>query len=489
MNARAKPVTCIRGADWVVAFDRDQGRHVYHRNADVAFAGSEIVHVGGRYAGEIAREIPGAERLVMPGLVNVHGHLGTEPLGKGFFEDLGNPNHYMSRLYEYIYVVRPPDEETRRAATRLSVAELVSSGCTTVADMSIPYAGWAETFAETGVRAYLAPMFKSASWVVRDDHAIEYQWDEAAGERDFTAALAVVDEARAHPCGRLGGIVMPAQSDTCTPDLLVGACAAARERRVPYQVHSGQSVPEFHEMIRRHGKTSTEFLHDLGVLGPGTCIAHSLFVDRHPWIRWHRQRDLEILAETETSVAHCPMTFAYRGTQMHDFGTYRKAGINMALGTDTHPHDMVSEMRTALFAAKAAKGHVNHTRTEDVFHAATLGGAAALGRDDLGRLAPGAKADVVLVDTRHPGMQPCRDPLRSFIYAAGDRAVTDVFVDGRPVLAQRRHLTIDLAEAVAGVERGHAQAMRDVAKRDWAGRDHLEVSPLSLEVVPTAESP
>ena len=480
-------ITCIRGADWVVAYDADSAGHVYLRGADVAFAGSRIVHVGGRFRDEVDREISGAGKLIMPGLVNVHGHLGTEPLGKGFFEDLGNPNHYMSRLYEFIYVVRPPDAETRRAATRLSVAELLLSGCTTVADMSIPYPGWTETFAETGVRAYLAPMFKSASWAVSNDHDIEYRWDEAAGERDFRQALEVIEAARANPCGRLDGIVMPAQSDTCTPALLVAAYEAAAERGFRYQVHSGQSVPEFHEMIRRHGKTSTRFLRDLGVLGPSTTVAHSLFIDRHPWIRWHEERDLEILAETGTSVAHCPMTFAYRGSQMHDFGTYRKAGINMALGTDTHPHDMVSEMRTALFAAKAAKGHVSPTRTEDVFHAATLGGAAALGRDDLGRLAPGAKADLVVVDTRHPAMQPCRDPLRSFIYAAGDRAVTDVFVDGRAVIADREHLTIDIANAVSDVERGHAQAMREVSSKDWARRDHLEISPLSLQIAPTCD--
>jgi cytosine/adenosine deaminase-related metal-dependent hydrolase len=182
-------ITCIRAADWVIAYDADSKGHVYLRGADVAFAGPNIVHVGGRFRGEVDREISGAGKLIMPGLVNVHGHLGTEPLGKGFFEDLGNPNHYMSRLYEFIYVVRPPDAETRRAATRLSVAELLLSGCTTVADMSIPYPRWAETFAETGVRAYLAPMFKSASWAVSNDHDIEYRWDEAAGERDFRQAL------------------------------------------------------------------------------------------------------------------------------------------------------------------------------------------------------------------------------------------------------------------------------------------------------------
>src|SRR5690606_4156198 len=101
--------------------------------------------------------------------------------------------------------------------------------------------------------------------------------------------------------------------------------------------------------VRRHGCTATRFLQDLGVLGPRTSIAHSIFIDRHPLINWHEDRDIHILAETGTSVAHCPTTFAYRGAMLHDFGTYLKAGVNMAIGTDTYPHNMADEMRTALF--------------------------------------------------------------------------------------------------------------------------------------------
>jgi cytosine/adenosine deaminase-related metal-dependent hydrolase len=154
----------------------------------------------------------------------------------------------------------------------------------------------------------------------------------------------------------------------------------------------------------------------------------------------------------------------------------------MSLGTDTYPHNMVEEMRIALFAAKYARRHVDHTRTEDVFTAATLGGARVLGRDDIGRLAAGARADLFLLDLLHPAMRPCRDPLRSFIYSAGDRAVTDVFVGGRQLVRGRELTTIDLDRALAELDIGHARAMADVASRDWASRSTREISPLALEV-------
>lgn len=485
MTGRIDNLTRIRNASWVVAYDASRNSHVYLRDADVVFSGDVIVHVGDAYQGDVAVEIDGSDRAVLPGLVNVHGHLGTEVFGKGFFDDLGATSHYMSRLYEYIYTVRPPNAAARRAGSRMSVAELLRSGCTTVSDMSIPYEGWIDTFAAIGVRTYLTPMFKSASWVMKDG-VLGYDWNEDAGWHDFEAALAVIDEARKTDGGLLDGMVMPAQADTCTPELLKAAYEAAVEREAPFQIHSGQAVQEFHEMVRRHGCTATQFLRDLGVLSPRTSIAHSIFIDRHPLINWPEDRDIHILAESGTSVAHCPMTFAYRGAMMHDFGTYLKAGVNMALGTDTYPHNMVDEMRVALFAAKAAKRHVSHTRTEDMFHAATLGGARLLGRDDIGRLAAGAKADLFLLDLTHLAMRPCRDPLRSFIFGAGDRAVRDVFVAGKQVLADGEHTTIDLGQTMAEVDFAHRAAMAEVPTRDWAERSAEDISPLALPVLSAA---
>src|SRR3546814_9047690 len=93
-------------------------------------------------------------------------------------------------------------------------------------------------------------------------------------------------------------------------------------------------------------------------------------------------------------------------------------------------------MEIAMVAGRLMSGDFTNATTAQIFHAATVGGARAIGRDDIGRLEPGCKADIVLVDAGHPYMQPLRDPIRSLIYSAGDRAVTDVYLTGRP--AERR---------------------------------------------------
>src|ERR1700704_6514698 len=132
---------------------------------------------------------------------------------------------------------------------------------------------------------------------------------------------------------------------------------------------------------------------------------------------------------------------------MENFGDYLRAGVTMGLGTDCAPHNLVEEMRKAAILARVAARDITTVSTADLFHAATAGGASALMRDDIGRLAPGKKADLVLIDLECPQMQPARDPLRSFIYHAADRAVRDVFVDGRQVVAEGKVVTLDQAAA------------------------------------------
>ncbi len=143
---------------------------------------------------------------------------------------------------------------------------------------------------------------------------------------------------------------------------------------------------------------------------------------------------------------------------------------------------MLEEMRAVAIGSRMMAESVWDVRTADVFAAATLGGAKALGRTDIGRLAQGAKADIVLVDITHPAMRPVRDPVRSLVYAAADRAVKTVIVDGRTVVEDGRVLTMDHEKACADLEAAQRRAEPGVKAADWAGRDHTAISPLMLPV-------
>ena len=468
--------TAIRNAAWVIAWDPQAEAHQYLRAADVVFEGDRIVHVGSGYDGPVDREIEGRDLMVMPGLINIHSHPMSESMTKGFAEDEGNPRMGMSGLYDYMPVYEP-DEEGMLACAEVAYAELLMSGVTTLVDLSVPYPGWLDLIERSGLRGCLAPMFRSARWYTDNGHAVRYRWAEDGGAASLGAALDLVDQALNHKSGRLSAMICPAQVDTCTPELLVQAQAAARERGVPLQIHAAQSVVEFNEMTRRHGMTSLQWLDKLGLLTPETIIAHAIFIDQHSWIFWGEQGDLDLLAARGCTVAHCPNVFVRHGMLLEHFARYRSAGINLGIGTDTYPHNMLEELRFALLLGRITARKVEGTRSRDVFEAATIGGAKALGRDDIGRLAPGAKADLVLVDLTNPTMMPVRDPLRSLIFMAAERAVRDVYVGGTQVVGDGKVLTLDYADASNRMQAAAGRAEPLVAELHWSGQSGEEVAP------------
>lgn len=466
--------TLIRGAETVIAWDG--AGHVYLSDADVAWTDGTLTHIGPGHSGSVDAEIDGRGLMVMPGLVDVHSHPSSEPMLKGLTDEVGTPGLYNSSLYEYLPIFRPPPDAVADCA-RVAFSELLLSGVTTVVDLSLPYDDWLDVAGESGLRVVMGPMFRSARWFTANGHAVDYEWDVPAGERAMADAFRLLDRAAQHPSGRLTGMVVPAQIDTCTPELLRDSHAEAARRGLAWQTHAAQSVSEFHEITRRHGFTPVGWLHHLGVLTDRSIIGHSIFLDDHPFTPWHTDHDLKLLAEAGTAVAHCPTVFARRGIALRDMGRYRRAGVKVGIGTDTFPHNMLEEMRLAMYLARTQAGNPRILTGGELFTAATAGGAAILGRDDLGRLAPGCRADLVLVDLAHPAMRPGYDPLRSLLYAAADRALRAVYVDGVKVVENGRVLTMDYKAAAAALHEAQARMVRDVPARDWARRNVQEVSP------------
>src|SRR5499427_4158327 len=213
------PTTVFRNAAWVVAWDEARATHVYRRNIDVAMRDSEIVCVGKGYDGVADAEVDCTQRLVLPGLVNIHTHPTSEPLRKGITDETRSPGFWHSSLYEFLTVFNN-DREGSVAAMRVALAELLLSGVTTVVDLSIPFEGWLDTLAESGIRAVAAPMFRDARWFTKNGHQLEYAWDKQAGREAFERARRLIDLANQHPSQRLSGMMMPAQIDTCSPELI-----------------------------------------------------------------------------------------------------------------------------------------------------------------------------------------------------------------------------------------------------------------------------
>ncbi|MBS0521560.1 MAG: amidohydrolase family protein [Proteobacteria bacterium] len=474
----------IRDIPWAVVRDATARRHVYRRNVDLFLKDGRIVDIAP--AGARPREahepvLDGRGMLALPGLVNIHSHPTTEPAFRGVREDHGVPEQQMTGLIERLQAFRLGDDGRGPAAT-LAYAEMLRAGTTTVCDVTSPFDGWLETMAGSGLRFYAAPTFASARWGMSAPQIVTWKWDEAAGLAQFGRAKTVMAEAEAHNSRRLSAMVFPAQIDTVTPELFAEARRHADETGRPFSTHIGQSMPEVREMIRRHNATPVQWAAAQGLLKHDTVLAHCILLDEHPQVGWHTARDLDLIAESGASVAHCPQPFARYGLAMDHVGRYRARGVNVGMGTDCAPHNLIEEMRLAIVAGRLMAAHIASLDTGGAFEAATLGGARALGRDDLGALAPGMAADIVLVDLAHPLMQPARDPLRSFVFHAADRAVRTVLVDGAIVLQDGAPLHLDIAAAAERLAESQARMIRDTGRTDYRGRTGDEITPLSLDL-------
>jgi cytosine/adenosine deaminase-related metal-dependent hydrolase len=311
---------------------------------------------------------------------------------------------------------------------------------------------------------------------------VDYEWDHNAGWDGFKRALKTMDAIEKRGCDRLSGMIFPSQVDTCEADLLKAAHAAAVDRGLPFQTHASQTMHEFSEMMRRHGKSPVQWLDSLGVLDEHTTLGHCIYMDHHSWSPLHTRDDLPLLAERKITVAHCPTVFGRTGMTLESFGDYVRAGVNLGIGTDSFPFNMLEEMRHAGVYARITTGNVHDLTITDVFDAATVGGARALLRDDIGRLAVDARADLVIVDTVHPLMRPGREPLRNLINVAAERAVRDVFVDGKPVVEDGEILTLDYESALDEIDAAQIRSIRRIPELDFENRTLDELAPMAFPV-------
>jgi cytosine/adenosine deaminase-related metal-dependent hydrolase len=459
--------TLIKGGT-VVGYEN--GGHVVVDNGQVVYEGDRILSVGPHYEGIVNRVIDARGKLVIPGLVNHHMAFGVHMQLCRL--DAARRNYFNSGIGlgvqpEGAYHDGGLRPKHWRASAAYAMATALRTGTTTFVMVPNygrhPYRGRLGTDQELvdavtafGLRAYLSLPYLSGAargtaqgtleWVLREEEG----WEGLEQAVEFARTFEGADE------GRIRTFLFPYTADNCTPELILASKQAAAELGCTLKMHVAQYLLEFHEMIRRTAKTPIQFLYDLGFLGPEVSLTHAIFTTRHPWLGYavDDDSDTALIADSGATVAHCPVVFARSGVALHSFSHYVRAGVPVSLGTDTSPHDMLMEMRTAALLSKLADSDAESGLAREVFDAATLGGARALMRDDIGRLAPGAKADIVLVDMQkmHIGPVAADDSIKALVYCANGEDVDTVIIDGITRLANGELLGHDLDALRQGAE-------------------------------------
>lgn len=434
----------------VVGFDSERQSHEILDGAEVVFTGDRIIHVGGRFGGRVDEEVDASGYLVMPGLVDAHAliDIGIHLLLWDRERDEGYRPRWYVEGEDYAFTPRQVE-----AGAEAMMTMLLRSGVTTFLGVNAMvfkrwhdepwepplYAGVANRL---GLRAYLSHHFRS-SVPITGDPVDDELVDEPRGFEGLEKNIEFVRASQRGDFGpRVHGLLFPYTQDTVSSELLRATREAADELGVGWRMHFAQSPAELQSTLARTGRTPIERLADLDVLGPDVLLTHCLYGRGHAGGPWVSDAELGLLAQAGVTVGHTPWIYLFGGRTLHSFGRYLKAGVGVALGTDTYPGDMLQEMRVAAQLGKVSEAVDGATppvastgaTARTAFDAATLGAARFLGRDDLGRLAAGAKADIVMVRTDTASFVPTLDPIRSLVYYASFRDVVNVWVDGRQVM-------------------------------------------------------
>jgi cytosine/adenosine deaminase-related metal-dependent hydrolase len=441
----------------------------------------DTIHSVGRDRPEADRVIDATGKLVCPGFINLHVHSQMN-VGDYLLTDATRDDYMFANYFVFAGVSKERAPQMPKEAIALGRAysqlSALCNGSTTILDPGGPPGDLEDYVAivgRIGGRVFTSPAFRSRDTFADASGRFSYE-DRADGGRSGlqTAVDFIRKFNNAH--GRLHAFLLPSQAETCSPALFKETMAAARELGVGVHTHAGGNLREFVDLLYNHRKSPIEYLADCGVLGARTVLGHAVFIGGHSRVPYHSD-DLALLAETGTSIGHCPYKYAKFGAALETFDGYRRRGINVGLGTDTYPFDIIAEMRWAAMINRILEGDHRAGRAADVFNAATIGGARALGRDDLGRLAPGAKADVVIINQRDLRYGLVRDPINALVDAGCGADVETVVVGGEVVVEDGKPTQVDGEATYRDAERLAGAAWDNWARRDFRGRTVEEIIP------------
>ncbi|MSO65570.1 MAG: amidohydrolase, partial [Alphaproteobacteria bacterium] len=413
-----------------------------HRDAHMVVDGARIVEVRpGRFSGDLPLVAVPFD-ILLPGFISGHTHVASGTPTRGIIE-AGGPRRRASHL------VAALGERELDDLTAYNLAEILRSGCTTQLEMSQSLRQ-AESYVRVakrwGVRGYPGGMVPAtprvdAIWARTDDRILFESVPETL--REIEANLAFARRHMNAGEGRIRPMLAPHATDTHTPETLRALAAGARELGTGLHFHVAQSAEETARVRALWGKTPVQWLDSLGLLEMPMFGAHMTALD------W--RTDPDILNRRGSVYVHCPSAGG-AGGMSQPYPEALGAGMNVNVGLDTHSNDYVENLKLAVIAGRARaelvaghhSGPVVAPAMADALAGATIVAARGLGRDDLGRLAVGARADFISIDLAGflvgAGAVP-PEPLHNLMYANG-LSVRHVATDGRFQVFDG-HLVID----------------------------------------------
>jgi 5-methylthioadenosine/S-adenosylhomocysteine deaminase len=402
----------------------------------IAVRGDSIAALGAGDGKEIhARKIIDARGgLILPGLINCHTHAAMT-LFRGLADDLP----LMEWLTQYIFPAESRmDADFVHTGTLLACAEMIMSGTTTFCDMYLFEDEVARAVDRAGMRCLVGE-------VLYDFPSPNY----GPVEQGLKYTESLIKKWDGH--SRVSIAVEPHSIYTCSPSLLDAANELARRYRVPLILHVAETRAELDEVKKRYGKKPFEHLSDLNILGPHVIADHCVHLD---------DTEIRRIIEYDVKPVHNPESNMKLASGVSPVFKLLKQGATVGLGTDgcasNNNLDLFAEMDMAAKLSKVEAMDPTVLDSLTVLRMTTSMGAKALGLNHaVGSLEAGKKADIIVIDTNKPHLTPMYNPYSHLVYAARGSDVCHSIINGKPVMEDRRLLSLDLDEVL---EKAHEKS-------------------------------
>ena len=391
------------------------------KTANIAVEGSKILAIGEAPADFIAEQtIDAKDMLAIPGFINAHTHASMTLL-RSYADDM----ELMTWLNDHIWPVEAKmiSNDIYWGAA-LAAVEMLESGTTTFADMYGPFMERvADVVTESGMRGVLS---RGIIGVAPD------------GEKKLEENISLYEDYNGAANGRIKVMFGPHAPYTCPPEFLKKVAAAAQRLGAEVHIHMNETKAEIEQITKQYGKRPFEYVEDTGLFESPTLAAHCVHLS---------DDEIAIIKKHNIRVAHNPGSNMKLASGIAPVPRLLKEGVTVALGTDgTSSNNNLDMLQEVQLAALLHKVNEYDPLAVPAFEALKMGteyGAKAVGLDGIGRIAPGAKADIVLVSMKGAAWVPRFNEVSLLVYSGSAADVDTVICDGKVLMQHRELKTLD----------------------------------------------
>ena len=402
----------------VITMDSNKGKY---EKLDILIENDTITKVDKNITDSVDKVIDAREKIVLPGLINCHTHLGMS-----IFRATNDNLNLNDWLTKKIWPIEDNmTDEDMYYTSLLSCVEMIKTGTTCSSDMYFGVNGTLKALRETKVRS----LFSRCVVGNNDEDALNRI-------KEFEELYESVKDDELIKCS-----VTPHALYTCNEDCLIKLESIATKYKLPIHIHLSENKSEVDGVIKTYGKKPVEVLKDVGFLNHKLILAHGVFID---------DDEIELLRNSDVSIIHNPISNLNLGCGIADIVKYMKNGINVCLGTDGQGSgnnlNMFYHMSMVDLLQKGIYQDPEIISSYDVLKMATINGAKALGMDNLvGSIEPSKKADIIILDLNKVETSPTTDIITQVVHNVVPECVDTTIINGR-ILMENNKLLLDIDE-------------------------------------------